>query len=403
MGTAAPISGTRIGNLGNCSGITFSTPKNCYWVATGASYHTRTDMWSATDAGAGSTDYQPLPQDTAVFTNSRRGALVTQNEPAGLSYIGAVDCSAVTSAFTFNISGGISVYGNFTLGSGTSCDNFGSVINFSGNVNGGSQIITSAGKQLGSININTLNTGNGTVVLADACSAFYGATAYAITVTAGTFNTQGYAVTAGSLQSNNSLVRTINLGASTVTLTTSGIGGVINFATATNLTFNAGTSTVVMSNAATGATSGTTPLNFYNLSLTSINAINALFTGPWTYNNFSVTALSPGNIGLCQVSFSANQTINGTLTCAGAFAVRRIFLQSDTVGTQRTLTVNSLSADDCDFRDIVIAGAASGSAPTRAGNCGNNSGITFPAPKTVYWNLAGSQNWSATAWATSSG
>ena len=43
------------------------------------------------------------------------------------------------------------------------------------------------------------------------------------------------------------------------------------------------------------------------------------------------------------------------------------------------------------------------SSPTRAGDCGGNSGITFPSPKTVYWNLAGAQNWSATGWATSSG
>jgi hypothetical protein len=107
--------------------------------------------------------------------------------------------------------------------------------------------------------------------------------------------------------------------------------------------------------------------------------------------------------GILQYIFSGNQTITGTLTCAGATAIRRIFLRSDTLGTTRTLTVNSLSATDCDFRDITIAGAAAGSSPTRAGDCGGNSGITFPAAKTVYWNLAGSQDWSAIGWAPSSG
>ena len=104
-----------------------------------------------------------------------------------------------------------------------------------------------------------------------------------------------------------------------------------------------------------------------------------------------------------QLVLSGSQTITGTLTVAGATAVRRIFIRSDTLGTTRTLTVGTLSADDCDFRDITIAGTAAGSSPTRAGDCGGNSGITFPAAKTVYWNLAGSQNWSATAWAPSSG
>jgi hypothetical protein len=99
----------------------------------------------------------------------------------------------------------------------------------------------------------------------------------------------------------------------------------------------------------------------------------------------------------------ADQTITGTLTVAGASAARRIFLRSSAVGTTRTLTVGTLSADDCDFRDITIAGTAAGGSPTRAGDCGGNSGVTFPAPKTVYWNLTGNQNWSATAWATTSG
>jgi hypothetical protein len=34
------------------------------------------------------------------------------------------------------------------------------------------------------------------------------------------------------------------------------------------------------------------------------------------------------------------------------------------------------------------------------GNCGGNSNITFPAAKTVYWNLTGGGSWGSTAWAT---
>jgi hypothetical protein len=103
------------------------------------------------------------------------------------------------------------------------------------------------------------------------------------------------------------------------------------------------------------------------------------------------------------VSFTADQTITGTLTAAGATVIRRVMLRSSAVNTTRTLTVGTLSADDCDFRDITIAGTAAGGSPTRAGDCGGNSGVTFPAPKTVYWNLAGTQSWSADGWATTSG
>lgn len=37
------------------------------------------------------------------------------------------------------------------------------------------------------------------------------------------------------------------------------------------------------------------------------------------------------------------------------------------------------------------------------GDCGGNTGITFAAPKTVYWNLAAGGNWSSNAWADSPG
>ena len=142
-------------------------------------------------------------------------------------------------------------------------------------------------------------------------------------------------------------------------------------------------------------------MTFYNVTFTGTTAAVKTITGANTFNALTIT--SPASAGLMEASFSADQTITGTLTVAGATAVRRIFLRSNTIGTTRTLTVNSLSATDCDFRDITIAGTAAGSSPTRAGDCGGNTGITFPAAKTVYWNLAGTNSWTATAWAPSSG
>jgi fibronectin-binding autotransporter adhesin len=140
---------------------------------------------------------------------------------------------------------------------------------------------------------------------------------------------------------------------------------------------------------------------FYDVSLTSTAAGTHTINQSNTFNSLSITA--PSSAGLRQVALGGDQTITGTLTAAGATAVRRVMLRSNTVGTTRTLTVGTLSADDCDFRDITIAGTAAGGSPTRAGDCGGNSGVTFPAPKTVYWNLAGTQNWFSDGWATTSG
>jgi len=114
-----------------------------------------------------------------------------------------------------------------------------------------------------------------------------------------------------------------------------------------------------------------------------------------------------GSGNICPITFSANQTINGTLTfSASANPTSRTFARSDVIGTARTLTCNAVAAlQDVDFRDITIAGAAvSGGniTGTRLGDCKGNTGITFPASKTVYWNNTLGGNWNAN-WALSGG
>jgi hypothetical protein len=378
-GTGGTLTGTRIGDLRGNLGITFSTPKNCYRIGTG---NWSDDQWSDTSGGSVSTDNFPLAQDTAVFDESTTGGTHTMNN--ALIDVSGIDMSARTSALTLSLTSGQRIHGNWTFGSGITITGA-QLISFYGR---NTQVITSAGKTFsGSIFVVSYG---GTVELADALNTGNNS----LVITNGTFDTKGYNVTAGQVTSTNSNVREIKLGASTVTC-----GGDISFTTSTNLTLDAGTSSIICSGSAITFNGGSQ--TFYDVSFTSTNAATHTFTGANTFNNLSITA--PASAGLRQVALAGNQTITGTLTVAGATAVRRTMLRSSVVGTTRTLTVGTLSADDCDFRDITIAGTAAGGSPTRAGDCGGNSGVTFPAPKTVYWNLAGSQNWSATAWATTSG
>ena len=225
-----------------------------------------------------------------------------------------------------------------------------------------------------------------------------------ITVTNGTFDTSSsgnYAVTCGSFSSNNSNTRTINLNASTVS---------VNFSdfnlstTGTGLTFNGGTSQInldgtSLSNFAGGGKT------FYNVAFT-INTNNSVtISGANIFNNLSVTGRT--TIGRSQFLISANQTINGTLTVsAGTASAYRTEIYSSTFGTSRTFTCAAVSLTDVDFRDITIAGAASPASGTRLGDCKGNSGITFPAAKTVYYGQTGSANWGATgsgSWSATSG
>ena len=383
-GTAAPISGTRIGNLAGCSGITFNAPKTVYWNLAGAQNWSATG-WATTSTGTPSDNNFPLAQDTATFTNAGSvTGTITMN--SAIPYTGTVDMSGRTSAMTLATTA-FTIYGDWKNGSGTTLSGT-AVLTYSGS---NTQTITSAGRPFSQA--VTIDSYGGTVQLADA----FDNALRAFVVTNGTFDTKNYNLSVGSFQSSSTNVRAITFGSSTVTL----INGSFTLSS-TNLTFNAGTSQITC-NVSTAITFTGDGQTFYNVTFSSSAGPSVTHTvsGANTFNNF--TPIGVSGAGLMQCAFSANQTINGTLTCAGSAANSRGFLRSGTVGTVRTLTVGTLVATDCDFRDITIAGAAAGSSPTRAGDCGGNTGITFPAAKTVYWNLAGTQNWSATGWATSSG
>jgi hypothetical protein len=384
-GTAAPLSGTRIGNRGACAGITFDAPKTVYWNLAGAQ-NWNANGWATTSTGTPSTDNFPLPQDTATFTNAGSAGTIAF---VGFDAIGNIDMSGRTSAMTLSTAQPSFVYGSWTNGSGTALSGSGT-ITFAGE---GTKTITSAGKSFtGDI---TIDAYGGTVELADALTIPNNSR---INVTNGTFDTKNFNVTGGGLISSNNNVRTVKFGSSTLTFAGANSPNPIGFG-GTNLTFDAGTSQINCS--ATNAQILGSSQTFYNVSFTSTSTGTRVIAGANTFNNLSLTASATG---LSQLNLNDfGQIITGTLTIAGSSATQRAFVFSNTLGTPRTLTVNSLSANDCDFRDITIAGTAAGASPTRAGDCGGNSGITFPAPKTVYWNLAGTQSWNDTGWAPSSG
>jgi len=223
-----------------------------------------------------------------------------------------------------------------------------------------------------------------------------------LTLAGGTFDTSAgnYAVTCGTFSSSNSAIRTLNLNASTLTISSSATSW--DMFNTTNATVNAGTSTINLSASATFTGGG---LTYYNVSYTSTGVSFAGITGANTFNNLSIAGQTV--VGLAQFSISANQTINGTLTVsAGTASAFRIFIASNTLGTPRTLTCAAVSLTDTDFRDITIAGAASPASGTRLGDCKGNSGITFPAAKTVFYRQTGSANWGATgsgSWSATSG
>jgi len=166
-------------------------------------------------------------------------------------------------------------------------------------------------------------------------------------------------------------------------------------------TINAGTSSITFSRTFTGNSK-----TFYNVIFTSSSA--GYLTGSNTFNNLTITGnTSTGTSYGLSIGSGTTQIINGTLTVTSSTNITyRTYLgilSNDVSGTYATLTCAAVSLVNTDFYGVIINGVAAPASGTNLGNIGNNTGITFPASKTVYWNLAGTQTWTATAWATSSG
>jgi hypothetical protein len=386
-GAASPVSGTRLGNLLNNAGITFPAAKTVYWNLVGGGNWSDT-AWATSSGGTPAAVNFPLAQDTVVIENTGLNASATITFDA-LWNVGNVSASTRSNAMTWTNSTGVQVYGTSFVFSSAISSGGSQTWNFNGQ--GITQTITLNGATLqGNMAVNAPNSG--TVQLGSAYSSNG-----VLTVTNGTFDTANYAVNCSFFSSNNSNTRTFLLGSSAITL-----NGATPMATIplTGLTFNAGTSTISCPAAGSFITSG---LTFYNVSLNGTTAATITVTGAGTFNNLTIA--SPTVAGYKTITFDSNQTINGAFSPgAGGTATNRVRIRSSVFGTARTLTAGTLaSTSDVDFRDIVAAGASTPWSGTRIGNDNGNSNITFTAAKTVYWNLAGAQNWSATAWATSSG
>jgi hypothetical protein len=357
-----------------------------FWVGGTASWDaTAGTKWAATSGGAGGQSV-PTSADDVFFDNLSTGTVTPVTAQA-------ICRSLSTTGFTGTLtgSGTIIIHGSLTIGTVTTWNHTGSLDLRAAS---GSFTITTSGKTLGATGFGFTGISTATWTLSDALTS-----SGSITVTSGTLTTNNFNVTATSLSSSNSNTRTINLGSSTVTLSAS--SGAVNFITNTNLTFNAGTSSIVLTNASATFAGGSQTFN--NVSFTSTSGSTHTLSTSSTFNNLSVTGRT--TTGISALSVNADQTINGTLTLsAGTDATRRAFVRSNTIGTTRTLTCAAVaSLTDIDFRDITIAGAAAPVSGTRLGDCKGNSGITFPAAKTVYYRGALNANWNSLVWSFTNG
>lgn len=360
---------------------------NRYWVGgTGTWNTTSTTNWSASSGGASGASV-PTATDSVFFD---------QASTYTVTMTGALTCldltvSAGTVTFATGTSPTLAVSGSMDVKTGTVWSST-AAITFNATTTG-KTITTNSVTMSGAITLNGVGGGwtLGSALVMNAASYANGL----FTVTNGTFSTGNFNMTLTIFDSNNSNTRSITLGTSTLTLAR------WTLTTTTGLTFSGASSTInstLITSSDTfsggGLTYGTVNINPAG-STVAINGIN-------TFSTLSVTART--GVGVSYVQFGANQTITTLTLNAPTLATRRTMLLSNTYGTQRTLTVTTITATvtDYDFRDIVISGATLSG--TRIGDGTNCSGITFTGAKTVYWNKAAGGNWTdSDAWAATSG
>jgi hypothetical protein len=288
------------------------------------------------------------------------------------------------------------IYGNLTLSTGMTVTGGTNATIFASS--SGTQTITSNGITFDvPINIGSA-TAFPTVELADALNTG----SRNIFVIAGTFDTKGYNVTCASFQTApaSAYTKAIKLNNSTVTLS-----GTLGFLFPNNFTFDAGTSSIVMTAVNPSFLAYYwSSITFYNVSFTSSAPTQLRLhfpPGTATFNNLSFTS-APATSYV--ILLTGNIKVNGTLTRpTGNSYVNRVSFYSY-AGSTINATAISGTLTDVDFRGITVTGPTAPWTGTRLGDGGGNSGITgFEAPKTVYWSQAAGGNWSDTAWATSSG
>jgi len=395
-----------------------------YWVATGATEYWDTDpgtKWAATSGGAGG-ESVPTLADTVYFNGDTgtKTVIVQNNNSSHPGYRTAANIYFTNFSGTFDAASSnarVEISGDLTLSSGMT-------YLYDGEYNFlGSGTLISSGHDVGDTIYVSGSSAN--LSLGDALT-----TSYEIRpVSGGVFNTSGYSV--GLYRIILGSGGTFNCDSSTISLS----GGSTNWQANTisipsGATFNGGTSTIIptrLSNSSQYASirnANETPVNLYNLEFLAQTASQTLradqsllINGPFNFNNIDISNVptSTGYGSIKRLFFTHDSTISGTLTCTGQNHIARTMIAAGTLdsfegrryeavgaGNPVTLTVASLNSSYTDFRDITLAGTASGASPTNAGDCGGNTGINFPASKTVYTNGSGTYLWND-IWATSSG
>jgi hypothetical protein len=324
-------SGTRLGNCGGNTGITFDAGKTVYRVGTG---NWSATQWALTSGGSVDVNNFPLAQDTAIFdTGTTTG---THTIDAAWN-IGTLNMSALNVAVTLATGGQQpNIHGDVTLDADVTLTGTGQ-LQFTGASN---QTVTSAGVTFTQpFNINKPTTTS--LILGDALTSNLG-----FTLTKGTLNLNDFDLTCLTFASSNTNTRSIAFGTGEINVTGNAVSVVlidpmINFSVSGsknfNLTYNgsSGTRNIFTAVGANGAIES----NAINVYITAGSDTVSSGTAGRRFGTLDFTGFS-GTYTNTLVVLYRNFVLDSAMTISNITKIDFI----GTVGTQ-TLTTNGKTLD----------------------------------------------------------
>lgn len=364
-GAAGTLSGTRLGDCGGNSNITFVAGKTVYWnLAAGGSWND--NAWATSSNGAVATTNYPLPQDTAIIENTGLTANNTISVSSPIKNISGVDMSTRTNAMTFAVATSITYYyGNFSFGSGVTTT--------------GAGRLTFSNRSTKTINSNGISftqdiyidaPGGGIQLLTNNWTI---AATQRLTFSQGTLNLNGLVLSTGQFYTDVG-TKNITFNGGTLTCTAASVNA-FNNAVPTGFTTTAGTGTGTISMTAATSKTFVGGGSTYNCTLNQGGAGTLTISGSNTFTNITNT-VQPN-----QITFTAGTTNTFTNFSLSGTAGNLISLRSSSAGTRYTLSDASglISVSYLDIQDSIATGGATWQSLLTNGNVnsGNNLGWIF--------------------------
>jgi hypothetical protein len=339
---------------------------NRYWIGTGNWDATNTANWSVSSGGAGGASVPSSP-DAVFFDAGSGGGTCTVTAVANCA---GLNCTGFTGTLTG--SSQINCNGDFTLVVGMNYTRTG-VTSIGGT---GTRNVTTAGKTLYSI-------------ISSATATNFNGNVYSL----GSFQQSAGTVTLNNNLTCQSLtlsgpgVKVFNANNAIITLTAPST--VWNYS-GSNLTFNRGTSKIVLSSISTAArTFVGGGLTYYDLEIGGATGVSTLtITGSNTFNTISSTKTVAHTVRLTAGTTTTvtNWNINGS-------SGNQFTLNSTITGSQATLAKaggGTVSVNFTTITDIIGTPTSTWSALTSNGcvDGGNNTGWTFTGSSGIAYALS---------------